>query len=131
MSEIYIDIDKYIKKEEDMALDKYEEDEEITIGLVPYKEISYKYDSGYGAYACEQIMEKDEMPETFKISGNFITQLIIGQTYEAKGKVQVYNKKKQLKVDEIKKITPKTVRTIKLFLKSLDGMAPFSDLIYV
>ena len=130
MSEIYIDIDKYIKKEEDMALDKYEEDEEITIGLVPYKEISYKYDSGYGAYACEQIMEKDEMPETFKISGNFITQLIIGQTYEAKGKVQIYNKKKQLKVDEIKKITPKTVRTIKLFLKSLDGMAPFSDLIY-
>ena len=130
MSEIYIDIDKYIKKEEDMALDKYKEDEEITIGLVPYKEISYKYDSGYGAYACEQIMEKDEMPETFKISGNFITQLIIGQTYEATGKVQVYNKKKQLKVEEIKKITPKTVRTIKLFLKSLDGMGPFSDLIY-
>mgnify|MGYP002855472285 CR=1 FL=1 len=130
MSEVYIDIDKYIKKEEDMALAKYEEDEEITIGLVPYKEISYKYDSGYGAYACEQIMEKDEMPETFKISGNFITQLIIGQTYEAKGKVQIYNKKKQLKVEEIKKITPKTVRTIKLFLKSLDGMGPFSDLIY-
>lgn len=130
MSEVYIDIDKYISKEEDMALDKYNVDETITIGLVPYKEISYKYDSGYGAYCCEQIMEKDEMPETFKISGNFISQLIIGQTYEATGKVQIYNKKKQLKVEEIKKITPKTVRTIKLFLKSLDGMGPFSDLIY-
>lgn len=130
MSEVYIDIDKYISKEEDMALDKYKEEEEITIGLVPYKEISYKYDSGYGAYCCEQIMDTDEMPETFKISGNFVTQLIIGQTYEAKGKVQIYNKKKQLKVSEIKKIIPKTIRTIKLFLKSLDGMGPFSDLIY-
>ena len=130
MSEVYIDIEKYIKKEEDRALENYKEDETITVGLVPYKEISYKYDSGYGAYSCELIMEKDEMPETFKISGNFISQLIIGQTYEATGKVHTYNKRKQLKVEEIKKITPKTTRTIKLFLKSLSGMGPFSDLIY-
>lgn len=130
MARIYTDINKYINKAEYMALDKYNVDEEVTIGLVPYKEISYKYDSGYGAYCCELIMDTDEMPETFKISGNFVTQLYIGQTYKAKGKIYIYDRKKQLKVESIEKIKPKTPRTIKLFLKSLSEMGPFADLIY-
>lgn len=128
--EIYTDIEKYIKKEDDLALNQYEVNDEIEVVLVPYKEISYKYDSGYGAYACELVTNKEEMPDTFKISGNFITQLNIGQTYKARGNVVLYNKKKQLKVEEIKKIEPKTVRTIKQFLKSLNGMGPFYDVIY-
>lgn len=127
---VYVDIEKYIKKEDDLALEKYDVDYEITVNLVPYKEISYKYDSGYGAYCCELVENKDEMPDTFKISGNFLEQLNIGQTYQAHGKVQIYNKKKQLKVDKIKKIQPITPRTIKQFLKSLEGMGPFYDIIY-
>lgn len=130
MAQIYTDIEKYIKKEDDLALEKYEIDEQITVILVPYKEISYKYDSGYGAYCCELVIDSDEMPDTFKISGNFVSQLNIGQTYKATGKVTIYNRKKQLKVDEIKKVEPKTVRTIKQFLKSLEGMGPFYDVIY-
>lgn len=130
MAQIYTDIEKYIKKEDDLALEKYEIDEQITVILVPYKEISYKYDSGYGAYCCELVLDSDEMPDTFKISGNFVSQLNIGQTYKATGKVAIYNRKKQLKVDEIKKVEPKTIRTIKQFLKSLEGMGPFYDVIY-
>ena len=130
MAQIYTDIEKYIKKEDDLALEQYEVDEIITVVLVPYKEISYKYDSGYGAYCCELVVDTDEMPDTFKISGNFVSQLNIGQTYKATGKITIYNRKKQLKVDEIKKVEPKTIRTIKQFVKSLDGMGPFYDVIY-
>ena len=91
------------KKEEDMALEGYEEGDTATVKFVPSKEISYKYDTGYGVYHSEMITSKeDELPDTFKINGNFITPLDIGQSYEATGEVTIY-RKKQLKIKTIKK----------------------------
>ena len=119
------------KKEEDMALEGYEEGDTATVKFVPSKEISYKYDTGYGVYHSEMITSKeDELPDTFKINGSFITPLDIGQSYEATGEVTIYRGKKQLKIKTIKKITPTNKRGIISFLKTLKGLGSLAEIIY-
>lgn len=121
----------YFPKEEGMALAEYRDGMEITIRAIPLKEISYKQASGYGAYLCEEVVEdSSELPGTFTLSGNFITSIDIGQTYEIKGTVQVYRGKKQIKSNGIKKVLPTNKRGIISFLKSLEDIQFYPEVIY-
>lgn len=112
-----------------MALDGYEDGEEIEINFVPIKEISYKHTNGFGAYICEIINETDTV-ETFSVTGVFVRQLDLGQSYRSKGTVSIYRGKKQFKIEEIKKIMPHNKRGVISFLKSLNGIGFVADLIY-
>ena len=119
-------------KEEGLALKGYKEKDKTVINITPYKELSYKYETGYGAYLCEKADNLPEgvLPDTLIISGNFISPLDIGQSYEAYGEISIYRDKKQLRVIKIKKVMPKNRRGIISFLRSLNDMGVFADLIY-
>ena len=98
MTKVFYDSDVFVEegktfnlsmdiKEENMGLEGYDVDDVISIKAVPTFEITYKYDSGFGVYNCELVMNnEDEIPDTFLLKGRFISPLDIGQTYEVKGK---------------------------------------------
>lgn len=124
-------VEKVELRDYDTALEGYQDGEETTMRFVPFNEVRYKYDTGYGVYDCEVITDDDlKMPETFKCTGNFITPLDIGQSYEAIGEVTTFRGKKQLKVKSIKKIKPSNKRGIISFLQSLKGIGSMAELIY-
>lgn len=122
----------YFPKEEGMALNDYRAGENVHCSAVPIKQLHYNPNNGYGAYLCEEVLpnESTDTPGTFAIAGTFLTELDIGQTYEVIGSVIVYRDKKQLKVKEIKKVMPNGKRGIILFLKSLDDMQFYPEIIY-
>ena len=113
-----------------LAMEKYEDGEEITIRFVPIKEISYKQSNGFGAYICELEQSEEEHIETFNITGVFVRNLDLGQTYESNGTISTYRGTKQFKVNDIKKVMPHNQRGIIAFLKSLNGIGFLADVIY-
>lgn len=113
-----------------LALEQYQDGEEITIKFVPIKEISYKQNNGFGAYVCELEQTNEDSIETFNITGTFVRNLDLGQTYESTGTVALYRGAKQFKVTDIKKVMPKNRRGIIAFLKSLNGIGFLADVIY-
>ena len=113
-----------------LAMEKFEDGEEITIRFVPIKEISYKQSNGFGAYLCELEQQEEDHIETFNITGVFVRSLDLGQTYESNGIISVYRGTKQFKVNDIKKVMPRNQRGIIAFLKSLNGIGFLADVIY-
>jgi exodeoxyribonuclease V alpha subunit len=115
--------------EDGVALDIYEDDEEIELRFVPIKEISYKHTNGFGVYICE-IIDNDDKIDTFSATGTFVRPLDLGQSYKSRGIVSTYRGKKQFRIEEIKKIMPHNKRGIISFLKSLNGIGFVAELIY-
>lgn len=93
--------------------------------VIPKTEIVYREDTGWGAYICE-----DENEGSFNISGEFVSQLIPGQTYKAEGNVSIYRGEKQLKVEKIWNVRPVNEKGIIAYLKTLKGLKTRADLIY-
>ena len=113
-----------------LAMEQYADGEEITIRFIPVKEISYKQSNGFGAYLCELEQDNEDVVNTFNISGVFVRNLDLGQTYESTGIISTYRGTKQFKVNDIKKIMPHNKRGIITFLKSLNGIGFLADVIY-
>ena len=113
-----------------LAMEQYADGEEITIRFIPVKEISYKQSNGFGAYLCELEQDNEDVVNTFNLSGVFVRNLDLGQTYESTGIISTYRGTKQFKVNDIKKIMPHNKRGIITFLKSLNGIGFLADVIY-
>lgn len=113
------------------VLKDYSPNEEITIITVPIKEFAYKKDSGYGVYQCEEVIDDtSKVPGTFIITGTFVAQIDIGQTYEVVGKIKEHKGENQISVSQIKKVLPANKRGIINFFKSFSGVGVYPELIY-
>lgn len=97
----------------------------VKITAIPTFEIFFNVEKGFGIYSCE-----NEDGELYSIKGNFMTNLIIGQTYQVEGKVIEYRGEKQLDVTNTKNIPPATEKGIISYLKTLHGLKSKASLIY-
>lgn len=125
------DEDGFEKKE--TALEKYDEDSLLIVVCIPKKQILYKPESGgYGIYLCDMCIQglDDDFPEDFMVTGNFISELDIGQTYEVEGVVAFVRGKKQLKMKAIKKVKPINKMGIVSLLKQLPEIRHYAHLVY-
>ena len=122
----------YFPKEEGMALADYKNGDNIHCKAVPIKQLHYNSTNGYGAYLCEEVYEDGvtEQPGSFSIAGTFLTELSLGQTYDIFGSIIVYRDKKQIKVKELQKVMPSNKRGIISFMKSLNDMQFYPEIIY-
>ena len=111
------------------ALEDYNEGDEVTLIYIPIREITYKDNSGFGVYYCENNDDVD-VPPTFIMCGTFTDHLDLGQTYKSDGTITLRQGARQLSINNITKITPVTKHGIISFMRSLDGMRFQADLIY-
>lgn len=93
--------------------------------IIPINEITFREDSGWGAYVCE-----DENEGNLNISGEFVAQLVVGQTYMAEGYITLYRGEKQLKVEKIWNVRPVNKKGIISYLQTLKGLKSRAELIY-
>lgn len=107
------------------ALEAYKNNEKVTKTVIPTFQVLFKEDTGFGIYICE-----DEEERTLTIKGTFISELIIGQTYLAEGKVTTYKGEKQLTVSNIRNVKPVNKRGIIAYLQTLKGLKSKAELIY-
>lgn len=116
----------------EMALAGFEDDSLIEVICIPKKQLMYKADTGFGMYLCDLCIEdNDDIPDDFRMSGNFITELDVGQTYKVEGIVSSYQGKKQLKAsNKIKKVQPVNSAGIISLLKLLPGLGHLADVLY-
>ena len=91
--------------------------EEIEKDITVEYEMMYNESNGYGAYAVSDNFDENSY---FNISGIFVKQLVIGQTYLVKGTVCEYRRQKQLKVSKVVISRPQTKKGIITYLKTLD-----------
>jgi len=117
----------YLKKQKEKPnmLDKYEVNTEISKIIIPTFQITYINSSGFGAYSVE-----DEKDNSFSIKGVFVSELILGQTYLAKGKICIYKGEKQINITEIKNIKPINKKGIIAYLQTLKGLKSKAEIIY-
>lgn len=107
------------------ALEEVVVNTSLTKKIMIEKQFTYNPDSGFGIYQGE-----DENEHIIKISGVFPIALIIGSSYEMKGKVTVFRGEKQLSVDRAKPIKPVTKNGIIGYLQNLDGLYKNAEILH-
>lgn len=95
--------------------------------IVPIREIYYKNDSGFGAYVVEDVYDGTDV---INISGKFVAQLIMGQTYHVEGEIKSFRGENQISVIKSKNIKPVNKKGIISYLQTLDGLKSRAELIY-
>ena len=115
----------FIAEKRETILDKLPLNSQITKTVIPVAEITYIDSTGFGVYVVE-----DEEENKFNIKGVFVSPLILGQTYSAKGKITAYKGEKQIQVDTIKNVRPVNKRGIIAYLQTLKGLKSKAELIY-
>lgn len=100
--------------------------------VIPKLQLFYNDDTGFGIYICEDAKDVEEnlFPAQFKISGVFVEELVIGQTYKIKGVVDTYKDAKQIKVSDIRNNSPIGKRGVINYLKTLKGLKERAHLIF-
>ncbi|WCK57561.1 AAA family ATPase (plasmid) [Aneurinibacillus sp. Ricciae_BoGa-3] len=97
----------------------------LTKKIVIERAFTYREESGYGIYQGE-----DEKGDRIKVSGIFPTALLLGNTYEMKGKVVDFRGEKQLSVEIAKVTRPVTKNGIVAYLKNFDGLYKNVEYLY-
>lgn len=104
----------------------------IKKNIIPKYEKFFKSDNGFGIYKCYDA--NDDTENTFTIKGNFISELIIGQTYEIEGKICTNTylgiDEKQININKIHVIKPVNKKGIISYLQTLKGLKSKANLIY-
>lgn len=95
--------------------------------IMPTKEIYFKSDSGFGAYVVEDVYDTTDV---MNISGKFVAQLILGQSYRVEGEVKSFRGENQISVTKIKNIKPVNKKGIISYLQTLKGLKSKAELIY-
>jgi exodeoxyribonuclease V alpha subunit len=97
----------------------------LTKKIMIERQFTYNEESGYGIYQGE-----DEKGHIIKLSGVFPSALILGSTYDMKGKVISFRGEKQLSVDSAKPTRPVTKNGIVGYLQNLDGLFKKAEFLY-
>lgn len=120
------------KDKEKNILDDYKNGTPITRKVIPTFKKYFNDSNGFGIYHCIDVNDEEE--NIFTIKGNFISELILGQTYEIKGKIcsNFYNgvTEKQINIININVIKPINKRGIIAYLQTLKGLKTKAEKIY-
>lgn len=123
---------KFLNEYMSKVLDEYKNGEIIKKDIIVISEKHFNNNNGFGIYRCINIDDDEE--KQFTIKGNSVSQLLIGQSYQVKGKVctNTYNgfTEKQLSIINIHAIRPINKRGIVSYLQSLKGLKTKAELIY-
>lgn len=123
----FFDFDMKMREEKmkQNVLEGYKNNEYVTKTAIPTFQIMFKEDSGFGIYTCE-----DENEKQFSIKGSFVSELVIGQTYQLEGYVKTYKGEKQLNVNKVRNVKPVNKKGIIAYLQTLKGLKSKAELIY-
>lgn len=97
----------------------------IAIDAIPTYEIAYKPGNGYGVYVAQDAEENE-----FTFCGNFVSRIMVGQSYHMVGYIVEYREEKQLFVKYIQNITPVGKRGIVSYMMSLRGLKSKANAIF-
>jgi exodeoxyribonuclease V alpha subunit len=100
-----------VKIDKKSHLDEYKLNSILSFDAYLYSKVYFNEENGYGIYTV-----KVEDDKYFKISGFFISDLIIGNKYKIKGKVSTYKGEKQLYIKEYERTLPKNEKEIMKYL---------------
>lgn len=125
MSFFEFDMKMREEKMKQNLLEAYKNNEYITKTAIPTFQIMFKEDSGFGIYICE-----DENENQFSVKGSFVSEMVIGQTYQLEGFVNTYKSEKQLNVNKVRNVKPVNKKGIIAYLQTLKGLKSKAELIY-
>jgi exodeoxyribonuclease V alpha subunit len=107
------------------GLEQYQNGQQVTKIVIPTIQSLYRESTGFGLYVCE-----DDDNHSFTIKGEFVSALIIGQTYSIQGKIETYRGNKQIFVNQIQSVRPVNRKGIVSYLQTLKGLKSKADEIY-